>query len=152
MRSSPKGLPAMEFDHLGVFVKTLEQGRAVLEALVPIALVSDAVHDPLLKVSVQFLCDTSGIRYEIVAPNGQGNPVDAVLSEQRGMLNHVAYRVKDFDAQVARLREAGCMPLGEPRPAVAFGGRRVVFFLSPLRMILELIEAEPGSTAAPVAR
>lgn len=142
----------MQFDHLGVFVKTLAQGRAVLESIVPIAAVSDPVHDPLLKVSVQFLRDTSGIRYEIVAPNGQGNPVDAVLSEQRGILNHVAYRVKDFDAEVARLREARCMPLGEPRPAVAFGNARVMFFLTPLRTIVELIESEPGSDAPPIAR
>lgn len=138
----------MEFDHLGVFVKTLEQGRAVLESIVPIAAASDPVHDPLLRVSVQFLRDTSGIRYEIVAPNGQGNPVDAVLSEQRNTLNHVAYRAKDFDAQVARLREARCMPLGEPRPAAAFGGARVMFFLTPLRMIVELIESAPDADGA----
>ncbi len=139
----------MQFDHLGVFVKTLEQGRAVLESIVPIATASDPCHDPLLKVSVQFLRDTSGIRYEIVAPNGPGNPVDAVLSEQRGILNHVAYSVPDFDAQVARLREARCMPLGEPRPAVAFGGARVIFFLTPLRLIVELIESAPGINATP---
>lgn len=139
----------MEFDHLGVFVKTLEQGRAVLESIVPIAAASDPVHDPQLRVSVQFLRDTSGVRYEIVAPNGQGNPVDAILSEQRNSLNHVAYRVTNFDAQVARLREARCMPLGEPRPAVAFGGARVIFFLTPLRLIVELIEAEPGSDTVP---
>jgi methylmalonyl-CoA/ethylmalonyl-CoA epimerase len=135
----------MQFDHLGVFVKTLEQGRVVLESIVPIAAVSTPFHDPLLKVSVQFLRDTSGVRYEIVAPNGQDNPVDAVLSEQRNILNHVAYRANDFDAQVARLRKARCMPLGEPRPAVAFGGARVMFFLTPLRMIVELIECEPDT-------
>lgn len=142
----------MEFDHLGVFAKSLEQGRAVLEEILPVASVSEPFHDPLLKVSVQFLSDTSGIRYEIVAPNGEGNPVEAVLADGRGILNHVAYRVTDFEARVARLREARCMPLGEPRPAVAFGGLRVIFFLTPLRLIVELIEAESGSDAPPAAR
>jgi hypothetical protein len=41
------------------------------------------------------------------------------------------------------------MPLGEPRPAVAFGGARVIFFLTPLRMIVELVETEPGLGGAP---
>ena len=73
---------------------------------------------------MQFLSDTSGIRYELVAPNGPGNPVDAVISERRNTLNHVAYRTKDFDAQVGRLREARCMPLASrvrPRPSAACG-------------------------------
>jgi methylmalonyl-CoA/ethylmalonyl-CoA epimerase len=139
----------MQFDHVGVFAKSLEQGRALLEEILPIASVSEPFHDPLLKVSVQFLSDASGIRYEIVAPNGEGNPVEAVLAEGRGILNHVAYRVTDFEAGVARLREARCMPLGEPRPAVAFGGARVIFFLTPLRMIVELVETEPGLGGSP---
>ena len=142
----------MEFDHLGVFVKTLEQGRDMLKAILPIAAISDPIHDPLLRVSVQFLCDTSGIRYELVAPNGPGNPVDAVLSQQRNILNHVAYRTKDFDTQVIRLREARCMPLCEPRPALAFCGARVMFFLTPLRMILELIESVPNTAVSNLPR
>jgi hypothetical protein len=32
------------------------------------------------------------------------------------------------------------VPTGPARPAVAFGGRRVIFLLTPLRFILELIE------------
>jgi hypothetical protein len=54
----------MEFDHLGVFVKTLEEGRDMLQAILPIAAISDPIHDPLLRVFVHFLSDTSGIRYE----------------------------------------------------------------------------------------
>lgn len=133
----------MQFDHIGVFVKTLDQGRARLQEMLPIAKVGQVFHDPLLKVSVQFLHDTGGICYELVAPNGEGNPVDAMLAEKRNILNHVAYKVADFDAGVEHLRKAGCMPLGMPQPALAFGGARVVFFLTPLRMIIELIEARP---------
>ena len=133
----------MQFDHVGVFVESLDQGRARLQEILPLATVSEEFHDPLLKVSVQFLHDTSGICYEIVAPNGDGNPVDALLAEKRNILNHIAYKVTDFDASAERLRRARCMPMGIPQPAVAFGGARVVFFLTPLRMIIELIEARP---------
>jgi hypothetical protein len=34
-----------------------------------------------------------------------------------------------------------CVPTGEPKPAIAYGGRRVQFFFTPLHMIVELIEA-----------
>ena len=114
----------MEFEHLGVFVKTLEQGRDMLKAIFPIAAISDPIHDPLLRVSVQFLSDTSGIRYELVAPNGPGNPVDAVISEQRNTLNHVAYRAKDSTPRSAGCgRRAACHSASRvrPRPSAARG-------------------------------
>ena len=130
----------MHFDHLGVFVKSLDEGRTHLRRMFPIKKISDEFHDPLLRVSVQFLVDSSGICYEAVAPNGLGSPVDAALREGKNILNHVAYRTDDFDNQLVRLRATGCLPLGTPMPAVAFNGSRVVFLLTPLRLILEIIE------------
>ena len=134
------GLIRMKFDHIGIFAKTLEHGRRHLQALLPISAVSDEFHDSLLKVSVQFLYDSSGICYEIVAPNGAGNPVDSTLSKKRNILNHVAYKVNNFQFTIDRLRQCGCIPLGTPKAAVAFGGVRVIFFLTPLSMIIEIIE------------
>jgi methylmalonyl-CoA/ethylmalonyl-CoA epimerase len=128
------------FDHIGVFVRDLASGREHFQRLLPIERVSDAVDDPLLRVSVQFLHDASGTCYELVAPYGEGNPVDAVLGAGKNILNHVAYKASDFDAAIAHFRGAGCMPLGPARPALAFGNARVIFFLTPLRMIVELVE------------
>jgi len=131
----------MKFDHLGVFVKSLDEGRAHFQKIFQIKTISDEFHDPLLGVSVQFLVDSSGVRYESVAPNGTYNPVDLVLKESKNILNHVAYRSSDFENELVRLRSAGCLPLGKPAPAVAFNGSRVVFLLTPLRLILEIIES-----------
>ncbi len=38
------------------------------------------------------------------------------------------------------LRKINCAPLGKPMRAVAFKGKRVIFFLTPLNFIIELIE------------
>ncbi len=130
----------MEFDHIGVFVKTLEDGRKELKNLIPIVQIGEEIHDSLLKVSVQFLYDNSGVCYEIVAPNGVGNPVDSILAAKRNILNHVAYKVIDFDLQIDILRRSRCLPLGTPQPALAYNGKRVSFFLTPLRIIIEIIE------------
>lgn len=131
----------MQFDHLGVFVKTLDIGRMHFNKVFQIKNISEELHDPVLKVSVQFLVDSSGIRYELVCPNGLGNPVDSVLIESKNILNHVAYITNDFDNELMRLRAAGCLPLSKPARAVAFNGSRVVFLLTPLRLILEIIES-----------
>lgn len=129
----------MIFDHIGLFVADLETGRRKLAATLPIAEVSAPIDDAGLKVRVQFCTDSSGIRYELVAPFGAGDPVSGVLEGGKSILNHVAYRVADLDAEAARLRREGAMPLGLARPALAFGGRRVMFFLTALRFIVEQI-------------
>lgn len=130
----------MKFDHIGIFVHEIAAGDAALSASIPIARRSEVFTDPVIKVKVQFLFDESGICYELVAPFGEGNPVDGVLKTRRNVLNHVAYRTADLDAALADQRAKGAFPLNEPTPAVAFGGKRVVFLMTPLNFIIELIE------------
>lgn len=130
----------MKFDHIGVFVKELSYGCNELGKLFEIAHKSDVYNDPLLHVSVQFCYDQCGVCYEIVAPYGDNNPVDVVIKNGSNVLNHIAYKTIQFDEEVLKLRELGCLPLGKAQPAVAFNGARVIFFLTPLRLIFELIE------------
>ncbi len=130
----------MIFDHIGLFVRDIEDGRRLLGAMLPIRSWTAVTDDPLLKVRVQFGTDSAGIRYELVAPFGEANPVSGVLASGNNVLNHVAYRAADLDGATTALRAQGAMPLGPPQPAVAFGGARVMFFLTRLRFSLELVE------------
>ncbi len=131
----------MIFDHIGIAVPTLAAGRARLSAMLEIAEWSAEFTDPVHKVQVQFGRDASGICYETVAPYGADAPVRLALKDGARILNHVAYLVPDLAASAARLRGAGCVPAGPAAPAVAYGGRNIQFFVSPLRFLLELIEA-----------
>jgi len=133
----------MIFDHIGIFVSALAEGRRHLDLLLGVKHWTEPVEDPQQKVVVQFGVDSSGIRYEIVAPCGNGNPVTQVLTSGRNILNHVAYRVADIDAALSEMRNSGSLPLGEAKPATAFNGNRIAFVLTPLRMIMELIEDRP---------
>ena len=130
----------MKFDHIGIFCKNLESGRKKLIEIFPILNLSKEFHDPLLKVSVQFLYDDNDFCYELVAPNGQGNPVDSILKNKKNILNHIAYKTHDFDLTIKKYRNFGCLPLTLPQPAIAFNGARVIFFLTPVDIIVELIE------------
>ena len=132
----------MEFDHLGVVVADLATGRAHVSALLPVSAWTDVFQDPVQQVSVQFGHDRSGMCYELIAPSGDASPVAAALRNKANILNHVGYRVRDLDAEAARLREQRCIPLGPAAPAVAFGGARIQFFLSRYGFIVELIETE----------
>ena len=130
----------MQFDHIGIFVESLSFGRKKMQEIFEIDSCSKEFNDELMSVSVQFMYDTSGVCYEIVAPYGDNSPVKNVLTTKKNILNHVAYKVKNFDEIISKYIEMRCMPLGRISNAVAFNDARVIFFLTPLGMIIEFIE------------
>jgi methylmalonyl-CoA/ethylmalonyl-CoA epimerase len=91
-------------------------------------------------VEIQFGWDGSGIAFELLAPIGEASPVAAALKAGRNALQHIAYRTSDFADACEAVRREGALPLGPARPALAFGKARVMFFLTPLRFVCELIE------------
>ncbi|MBT5399191.1 glyoxalase [bacterium] len=131
----------MIFDHIGLFVHDIEEGRESLRKLFPISKVEDVVDDYYLGVSVQFCIDSSGVRYELVAPLTKKNPVSGVLDTGKNILNHVAYLVDDIKIESERLRKEGCIQLTKISKSKAFKGNMIVFFLTPMRFIIELIES-----------
>lgn len=131
---------SLKFDHLGVVVPSLAEGRAHLSAALQIAHWSCEFADPLNGVFVQFGRDPVAMCYELVAPLGNDSPVALALRKGQGILNHVAYRVAALEPHVNRLRDLRFRALGTPRPAVAYDGRNIQFLMSPLNFIVELIE------------
>jgi len=133
-----------KFHHIGLLVKDLAVGLEKLERTIDVASVSEVIVDENLLVLIQFITDKSGVRYELVAPFGVGNPVEQALRSKKNILNHVAYMSQDFDNDFVELRRSGAIPLGMPKQAKAFDGRRVVFFLTSLGFIFELVEESRG--------
>jgi methylmalonyl-CoA/ethylmalonyl-CoA epimerase len=131
----------MNFDHIGIVVSQLDQGRQHLTELFDIERWTREFHDPINGVRVQFGIDRSGICYEAVSPIGSNSPVSAALNSGTRILNHVAYLVPSLPVAAARMTASRCRPAGKAQPAVAYGGNQIQFFISPIRMIIELIEA-----------
>ena len=130
----------MQFDHIGIFVKDIKFGEKELKKIIKIKKTSKIYKDRNLKVAVRFLRDRNNICYEIVAPFGKNNPVTNILKDGKNILNHLAYRTKNFDKMIYKFRNNKYAPLCLPTPAKAFNGARVIFFLTPLKIIVELIE------------
>lgn len=131
----------MIFDHLGVVVPFLSDGRRHLLGLLNVDRWTEEFEDPVNNVWVQFGADRSGTCYELIAPRNDQSPVAQALRRGAPILNHVAYLVRSLDVEVSRLREHGCVPAGGAKPAIAYGGRPIQFLMSPMRFMLELIEA-----------
>lgn len=130
----------MKFHHIGIFVESLEKGIKEMGKIFKISFIGDCIEDEHIGVKIKFLKDTSGITYEIVAPLGDTSPVTGVLNRGHSFLNHLAYTTDRFDDEVNKLRSQGMMPLGSEKKAKAFAGARIIFFLTSLGYIIEIIE------------
>jgi methylmalonyl-CoA/ethylmalonyl-CoA epimerase len=141
----------MRFHHVGYAVASIERYLAeFMQPLFEPLHVSESVADPIQKVRVCFVDMPGGTTIELVEPLGDASPVHEIIGSRRGGLYHLCYEVDDLDASLARFRAKRCMPLGKPVQAAAFGGRRIVFLLTPQRDLVELLEAvaQGGDQAA----
>ncbi|MGH7963890.1 MAG: VOC family protein, partial [Candidatus Binatia bacterium] len=67
------------------------------------------------------------------------SPVSTALAKGIGAY-HSCYEVEDLDAALAHVRAKGCLIISQPVPAVAFDGRRIAWFYTPVRQLIEIVE------------
>ncbi|MGC2112657.1 MAG: VOC family protein [Candidatus Korobacteraceae bacterium] len=129
------------FDHIGYAVESIaEYVESFLLPLFPGSQVGETVEDPLQGVRVAFVDFPGHGRVELIEPAAPDSPVRKILKAKRGGLYHLCYSVEDMEQEIQRFREKGCLVISPPKPAVAFGGRRVAFLYTPQRDIVEFVE------------
>jgi len=138
-RSRDREGAEVSIDHLGIAVPALEPAIAFYESLGLHVSQREAV--PHEKVRVAWL-PAGDLRIEIMEPDADGSPISKFLEKRGGGLHHVALRVPDLDAAIARLRAAGARLIGEPRAGA--GSHRYVFVhpASTGGVLLELIQED----------
>ena len=130
----------MRIDHIGYAVKRIDRALSSFEKL-------DYVFEPVIddtdrNVKLAF-GEKDGYRIELVAPldKKQESPVDQYLSNAVGTPYHICYESDRFDEEIEELKSQGFKVVIEPKPAVAFGGRRVVFMMNIGFGLMEIVEA-----------
>lgn len=132
-------------DHAGFAVADLEVAMALFRDALG-ASVGPIVEDPIQRVRLCF-AEYDGGRVELIAPLGDDSPISRILDGSGGGLYHLCYETPDLDAEFKRLHAHGFVATGPPQPAVAFGGRRVMFLYHRVAQVIELVETqEEGST------
>lgn len=143
----------MQLHHVGVAVAALGPAIAVHERVFGLHLIAGPFDDPRQGVSVCFLAARSvaplpdgsvprGPRealIELCAPLADASPLAGFLRKQIGAY-HVCYEVPALDEALEHARGHACVLVSPPTPAVAFGGRRIAWFLTPTRQLTELVE------------
>ena len=136
-RQTSGSLTAFRFHHIGVACRDMEKEAEALR-LVGYELEGEYFTDPLQKIHGCFLVGP-GPRVELLAPLDESSPIVSWLKKDIKMY-HQAYEVDAIDSSLAALATHQAVVLSRPKPAIAFGGRKVAFLMLPNRLLVELIE------------
>jgi methylmalonyl-CoA/ethylmalonyl-CoA epimerase len=92
------------------------------------------------------LLDVGENHVELLAPLGAETPVGRFLDKKGPGLHHVAYQVKDIDATLAALKQAG-MALIDEQPRGGIRGSRVAFMhpRATAGVLTEIVEPAAGT-------
>jgi len=130
-------------DHVGVAVSDLERAIAVYEGTFRMPVVHRETVDSQGVEAV--LLDVGDGHVELLRPLGPDTAVGRFIAKRGEGLHHVAYRVEDIDAVLARLKESG-VDLIDGEARVGIRGSRVAF-LHPragVGVLTELVEPAAG--------
>jgi methylmalonyl-CoA/ethylmalonyl-CoA epimerase len=128
--------------HMGVAVHDLPSALAFYEQTLGFHLVRGPVDDPIQQVTVCILGAAGGAEIELIAPRGDQSPVARYLAREIGAY-HLCYEVPDIEQALRDVGGKGCLVVSPPVPATVFDGRRIAWFFTPTRQLIEILEAQP---------
>jgi methylmalonyl-CoA/ethylmalonyl-CoA epimerase len=98
-------------------------------------------HDPMQRVRVAFIYSSNPGEpsIELVEPADAESPVQKFL-ERGGGMHHLCYEVDDLNDAVQGASARGLLMVRRPCPAVAFDGRRVAWFLTREKLLIEYLD------------
>lgn len=134
--------------HIGVAVPVLDEAIRTYRDLFGYALQSGPYDDPIQRVAVCFLEKAAGgeCLIELIAPLAGDSPIKGVLAKGGGAY-HICFETPDIEKSLADMVEKRCIVVSRPVPAVAFGQRRIAWLYTAGRQLVELVEAENGSSS-----
>jgi len=130
----------MVIDHIGVVVRSLEDGIQQWERSFGYTRRSDIVLNAREQVRVVFLAKEGSVIVKLVEPVGAESPVFA-FARRGGGLHHLCFRCENIDAGVSKLKDEGALCLKPPEPGEAFNNNKIAFLLIKNNLNIELVDS-----------
>ena len=133
----------MKIDHIGYAVRRIDRA---MEAFKELGFDFDEIIDDSDRNVKLAFVEKDGYRIELVCPldKEKASPVDQYISGMSGIPYHICYSSNDFDKDIEVLKSHGYKVIIEPKPAIAFGGNRVVFLMNISLGLMEIVEKNGG--------
>jgi len=129
--------------HLGVVVASIAPVAEKFAASISACWDGQIIHDPLQQVRVAFFkpFDKRNPVFELVEPASEASPVTNFLTKRVG-LHHICYEIDGLESVLEAARATDFFIVSTPKPAMAFGGRRIAWVCSKSRLLMEFLERE----------
>ena len=101
----------IELDHIGVAVESLNEGKAIYEALGLGPMKTERVESE--KVTVGFFALAGGPRVELLEPTEADGPVGKFLAKRGPGVHHICLRVSDLASTLKTLKALGIQLINE---------------------------------------
>ncbi len=124
----------MNFHHVGIACQDIKTTLEFVKQHFEVKAISDMIFDPLQNADLCMVQMADGYQIELIS----GEVVKSFLKRNQ-YLYHTCYTVESIDESLKTM-DRECLVLGEAKEAVLFGGKRVVFLMTPIGLI-ELLEA-----------
>ena len=135
---------AIEIDHLGIAVRSLEEGLRLYEKALGMTVIqTETIASEQVAVAMLPVGGADAPRIELLEAAGESSPVARFIEKRGPGLHHIALRVDDLPQAIERVKTEGARVLGEPRRGA---GGHLYVFLHPAStggVLLELIQKEP---------
>lgn len=131
----------MVIDHVGIVVRSLEEGMVQWRELFGYEQNSDIVVNPRQKVRVVFMAKKDSLTVKLIEPS-EGDSTIAPLARRGGGLHHLCFRCGDLGTEIPGLREKGAIFMVPPQPGEAFNGKDISFFHTKNNLNVELIDTK----------
>ena len=131
---------ALVLHHVGYAVPVIEPIARNYAARFGYLAATGIIHDPLQTAYVQFLRLAGERSYlELVAPDSEKSKLTSTV-RRGGGLHHLCYTCGNLEQTIAHLELTGMRLISDPKPAAAFGGRRISWLMAGDPLPIELVE------------
>jgi methylmalonyl-CoA/ethylmalonyl-CoA epimerase len=133
----------LRLHHIGLVVRAIEESRTFYLDVLQYRERTPIIHDPIQTAFVQFFSIPGSDHYiELVAPDSDTSKLREA-SRKGKPLNHLCYSCHNIAHMVSFLKESGCIVRQDLIPAVAFDGRFIAWLMTPVGLLIELVERGP---------
>lgn len=129
----------MVIDHIGIVVKSLEEGISHWQTLFGYEQITEPVINTRQNVKVVFLGKEDSISVKLIKPCSEASPVYQ-FARRGGGLHHLCFRCEDIDTGIKNLKDGGMRLIRKPEPGEAFDDELIAFLYGNQGLNIELID------------
>lgn len=131
----------MNIDHLGIAVKSIEQGIEYWERVFGYRQMTEIVINTRQKVKVVFMNKENSLLIKLIEPTDETSPIYK-FALKGGGLHHLGFRCDEISKEITRLKDLGLRLIAKPQPGEAFENNQIAFLLGNHGLNIELIDTD----------